>query len=184
MLQPNFIPFPEMQTERLLLRRLQKSDAAELLRLRSDEEVMRYIGKEPIKTLDEAADFINKVNESLDTNFGITWAIELKKNPGKLIGNIGHWRLIKEHFRAEVGYMLLPEYWNKGIMKEALLKVIDFGFNVMHLHSIEAQINPDNKASEGILESTGFVREAYFREDFFFRGVFSDTAIYSLLNHK
>ena len=181
MLQPNFNPFPEIKTERLLLRRLKKGDAEEILKLRSDENVMKYIGKEIAASLSDAIEFINRINESLITNNGITWAITLQENPDKLIGTIGHWRVIKEHYRAEVGYMLQPEYWKKGIMKEALLKVIDFGFNELHLHSIEANINPENIASAGILEATGFIREAYFKEDFFFKGVFSDTAIYSKL---
>jgi len=77
--------------------------------------------------------------------------------------------------------MLDPDFWGKGIMKEALLAAIDFGFNQMNLHSIEAHINPDNTASGMLLEKVGFVREAYFKEDFFFRGEFIDTAIYSLL---
>ncbi len=181
MLQPNFDPFPELQTARLLLRRLKKEDAEEILKLRSDENVMKYIGKDPIITLTEAIQFFNLVNESLITNNGITWAITLKENPGKLIGTIGHWRLIKEHYRAEVGYMLQHEYWKKGIMKEALLKVIDFGFDELKLHSIEANINPENEASASILEATGFVKEAYFKEDFFYNGIFYDTAIYSKL---
>jgi ribosomal-protein-alanine N-acetyltransferase len=182
MLQPNFNPFPEIETERLLLRKLKNEDADEIFKLRSDENVMKYIGKDPITTINEATEFIHLVNNSLSTNFGITWAIAFKENPGKLIGTIGHWRLIKEHYRAEVGYMLLPQYWKKGIMKEALIQVIDYGFNEMNLHSMEAHINPQNAASAAILEATGFVREAYFKEDFFYKGEFSDTAIYSKLH--
>ena len=183
MLQPNFYPFPQIETERLFLRKLKNEDADEIFNLRSDENVMKYIGKDPITSINEAMDFIQLVNNSLSTNFGITWAITLKENPGKLIGTIGHWRLMKEHYRAEVGYMLSPQFWKKGIMKEALIKVIDYGFNEMKLHSIEAHINPENAASAGILEATGFVREAYFKEDFFYKGEFSDTAIYSRLNN-
>ncbi len=98
-----------------------------------------------------------------------------------MIGTIGLWRIIKEHYRAEIGYMLLPEHWKKGFAKEAVLKVVEYGFDEMKLHSIEAHINPKNAASAGLLEITGFVREAYFKEDFFFNGAFEDTAIYSLL---
>ena len=181
MLQPNFTPFPEIKTERLLLRRVKKNDAAEILKLRSDEIVMKYIGKEMATSLSDALEFIKRIHESLMTNNGIVWALALNENPGKLIGYIGHWRLIKEHYRSEVGYMLSPEYWKKGMMKEALLKVIDYGFNEMQLHSIEAHINPYNLASASILESTGFVKEAYLKENFFFDGIFSDTAIYSKL---
>jgi ribosomal-protein-alanine N-acetyltransferase len=182
MLQPNFHPFPELQTERLLLRRLKKDDVEEIFKLRSDETVMKYIGKVPAKTVSEAMEFINGVHDSWLANNGILWAMEMKENPSKLIGYIGHWRLIKEHFRSEVGYMLMPDYWKRALMKEALLKVIDYGFCEMKLHSIEAHIDPKNTASARLLEATGFIREAYFKEDFYFNGNFSDTAIYSKLH--
>lgn len=181
MLQPYFKPFPEIKTERLLLRRLKKDDVNEIFSLRSNEEVMKYIDKERAASLKDAEIFINLINGSADSNTGITWAIELKQNPGKMIGSIGFWRLIKEHFRAEIGYMLHPDFWRKGIMKEALVAVIDFGFNEIKLHSIEAQINPGNTASARILESFGFVKEAHFKENYFFEGTFSDTIVYSKL---
>ncbi len=181
MLQPNFSSFPEIKTTRLLLRKISHKDAPEILDLRSNDQVMRYIDKEKATSLADAEIFINRVIESLNNNEGITWAITLQEDPDKLIGTIGFWRLLKEHYRAEIGYMLIPVYWKKGIMKEALEKVIEFGFNTLKLHSIEAQINPENTVSAGILTSTGFVKEGHFREDYFFNGHFKDTAIYSRL---
>jgi ribosomal-protein-alanine N-acetyltransferase len=181
MLCPNFSPFPEIQTERLLLRRMTTNDAEEILYLRSNDDVMKYIDRERTKSIEDAKSFLDKIDASLNSNNGIMWGISLKENPGKLIGNIGYWRLIKEHYRAEVGYMLHPSFWKKGIMKEALLRVIDFAFDEMNLHSIEANINPGNAASAMLLESTGFIKEAYFKEDFFFNGAFHDTIIYSRL---
>ncbi|MBK6381550.1 MAG: GNAT family N-acetyltransferase [Chitinophagaceae bacterium] len=182
MLELNFSPFPEIKTERLLLRRITDADAPELLFLRSDETVMKYIDREKPKSLEEALAFIQIVNANIDKNESVMWAIALQDKPDTLIGNIGFWRIINKHYRSEIGYMLHPSFWGKGIMKEALLAAIDFGFNQMKLHSIEAHINPDNTASGKLLEKTGFVREAYFKEDFFFRGKFIDSAIYSLLN--
>ncbi len=181
MLNPDFSPFPEIKTARLLLRRMTIDDAAEILNLRSSEEVMQYIDRERAVTIKDAEVFLGRINASIDSNNGILWGITLKEDPEKLIGNIGFWRLIKEHYRAEVGYMLNPAFWKKGIMKEALQEVINFGFNSMNLHSIEANINPGNAASSGLLESTGFIKEAYFKEDFFFNGAFHDTIIYSRL---
>jgi [ribosomal protein S5]-alanine N-acetyltransferase len=181
MLCPNFSPFPEIKTERLLLRRMTTNDAQEILFMRSSEEVMKYIDRERAKTAEDANIFLNKMDVSVDSNNGIMWGITLNHQPGKLIGNIGYWRLIKEHYRAEVGYMLHPSYWKKGIMKEALLAIIDFGFDEMNLHSIEANINPDNAASAMLLQSTGFIKEAYFKEDFYFDSAFRDTVIYSRL---
>jgi len=157
------------------------NDAEEILYLRSNDDVMKYIDRERTKSIEDAKSFLDKIDASLNSNNGIMWGITLKENPGKLIGNIGYWRLIKEHYRAEVGYMLHPSFWKKGIMKEALLRVIDFAFDDMNLHSIEANINPGNTASAMLLESTGFIKEAYFKEDFFFNGAFHDTIIYSRL---
>jgi [ribosomal protein S5]-alanine N-acetyltransferase len=181
MLELNFSPFPEIKTERLLLRRMTDADAPEIFFLRSDETVMKYIDREKPKTIEEAVAFIQKVNTGIDNNECIMWAIALQDKPDTLIGNIGFWRVLNQHYRSEIGYMLHPGLWNKGIMKEALLAVTDYGFNQMKLHSIEAHINPGNAASGAVLEKAGFIREAYFKEDFFFKGKFIDTAVYSLL---
>jgi ribosomal-protein-alanine N-acetyltransferase len=184
MLEINCSPFPTITTARLVLAQVQKADASALLSLRSDEKVMQYIDKERTRTIEEAAAFIKRITDDANNNEGITWRISLKEDPSTLIGTIGFWRIIKQHYRAEIGYMLHPVHWGKGLMQEALNAVIDFGFNSMQLHSIEAHINPGNAASAGILEKMGFVREAYFKEDFYFRGKFLDSAIYSLLNKK
>lgn len=184
MLEPNFSLFPELSTSNLLLRRIVKNDALAIFNLRSNETVMKYIDRELIKSEEEALAFIKIIDESLEENNGINWAITFAEAPATLIGVIGFWRIIKQHYRAEIGYMLHPAHWNKGIMKDAMQAVIRFGFGPLELHSIEAHINPGNKASASLLEKTGFIREAYFKEDFFFRGNFIDTAIYSLLSVK
>ena len=184
MLQTNFFPFPELKTKRLFLRRLNKEDLQQILLLRSSEDVMKYIDRKRAKDLKDAEDFLKMIDEALDTGDGILWGIELKKKPGLLIGYICYWRLMKEHYRAEVGYMLLPEFWNNGIMKEALNEVIVYGFNNMKLHSIEGRINPANKASASLLLATGFIREAYFKEDYYFNDQFGDTEVYSRLEQK
>ena len=78
--------------------------------------------------------------------------------------------------------MLLPSEWKKGYMNEAIKRVIDFGFHSMKLHSIEANINPNNIASAQLLKKYHFIKEAYFKEDYYFNGKFLDSEIYSLLN--
>lgn len=181
MLELNFSPFPEITTARLLLRRTTARDAAEIFFLRSDEDVMKYIDRPRATSLQDAEDFLDLVNKSVDANEGISWGIALTGSPSKLIGYIGYWRMKKEHYRAEIGYALHPAYWKKGMMKEAILAVLDYGFNKMQLHSVEANINADNSASAAILEATGFIKEAHFKEDFFFDGMFRDTIIYSKL---
>ncbi|HUM46715.1 MAG TPA: GNAT family protein, partial [Chitinophagales bacterium] len=86
-----------------------------------------------------------------------------------------------EHFRAEIGYSLLPGYWGRGIMLESITAVIRFGFEILKLHSIEANVNPSNIPSIKLLERSGFVKEAHFKENYYFNGKFLDSAIYSLV---
>lgn len=184
MLQVNFTPFPALYTDRLLLRRISETDIPQMLALRSNDTVMKYIDKEDAGSLTAVQELYKKMDENVVNNEGIVWAITLKENPGLLIGYIGFWRLMKEHYRAETGYMLLPEFWGKGIMKEAMEKTLAYGFHTMKLHSVEGRINPGNMASAALLKSTGFVREGYFKEDFFFKGKFGDTEVYSRLKDR
>jgi ribosomal-protein-alanine N-acetyltransferase len=141
---------------------------------------MRYIDKASAETIDDAYEFIQKINDQQKNNDAVTWAITIKGET-ILLGTICFWNILKEHYRAEIGYVLHPDYWGKGIMQEAFSEVVNYGFKVMNLHSIEANINPHNTASIKLLEKNKFVREAYYKENYFFNGKFLDTAIYSLL---
>ena len=183
MLNPNFTPFPELTTERLLLRQINAKDANEVFLLRSDEQVMKYIDRPKAKNIDEALDFIKMIETITANNEAIQWGITFKDNP-KLLGYIGFWQMQKENFRAEIGYALLPDCHKKGIADEALKAAIDYGFNTMNLHSIEANLNPDNIASAKLLEKNNFEKEAYFKENYYFEGKFIDSLIYSLIVSK
>jgi ribosomal-protein-alanine N-acetyltransferase len=142
---------------------------------------LRYIGRDPAKNIQEAVDHIQLVDGMIETNEAILWGITLRSVPSTIIGTIGYWRVIKEHHRSEIGYVLHPDHWNKGIMKEALQAVIGYAFNHMNLHSIEARIDPANLASAQLLRSCGFVEEGYFKEDYLLRGRFVDTQVFSLV---
>jgi ribosomal-protein-alanine N-acetyltransferase len=181
MLTINFSPFPNLETERLLLRRVDANDINEIFALRSNPETMKYIPRPLVKTDEDALEHIAMIDSKIDSNEGINWAITLKDNP-KLIGVIGHYRIKPENYRAELGYMLLPEYHGKGIVSEAVKESIKYGFQVMKLNSLEAIIDPDNHASAKVLEKNGFVKEAHLKEYEFYEGRFLDTVIYSILN--
>jgi ribosomal-protein-alanine N-acetyltransferase len=141
---------------------------------------MQYIDRPMAESIEDALALILKIDESLKANDGITWAICLK-NDSRLIGTIGYWRLDKPNYRAEIGYMLLPQMQGKGLMHEAITEVIKYGFEGMNLHSIEANVNPLNEVSKKILEKNGFVQEAYFKENYYYDGKFLDSCIYSLV---
>jgi ribosomal-protein-alanine N-acetyltransferase len=177
----NFIPFPNLTTERLLLRQLILEDEATIFKLRSDESVSKFLTRPLCKTIEEARAFINKINTGIHNNEWLYWVLTMKNN-NALIGTICLWNISKEHARAEVGFELFPDSQGKGFMQEALTAVLDHVFNILQLHSIEAVVSPGNLSSIKILEKNNFVREGYFKENFYHNGKFVDTAVYSLLN--
>lgn len=179
MLTFNFNPFPQLETDRLILREHTMSDVRDLFKLRTNDEVHRYMNR-PKDTFEKVEEITRKIMDNAAKNEGIMWAICLKNDP-TLIGNIGFWQTTPEHHRAEIGYILHPSHWKKGIMSEAMATALKYGFENMKLHSVEGHVNPNNTASIRVLEKHGFVREAYFREDYFFDGKFFDSAVYCLL---
>ncbi len=181
MLQINLPQLPDIETSRLLLREQKLSDAEALYQLRTNTEVMRYIDRPRPKTVKDSESVIQTILEEFFKGMNLIWAITLKENPDQMIGNLGYWRTDLANHRAEIGYMLHPDYWRQGILSESLKAVIDFGFNTVGLHSISANINPGNDASRQLLLKHGFIKEAYFREDYYFDGKFLDSEIYSLL---
>ncbi|MEO7978774.1 GNAT family N-acetyltransferase [Flavobacterium sp.] len=183
MLNFNFAPFPVIKTERLVLRRITDEDVNEVFELRSNAETMRYIPRPLAKTTEDALIHIATIEEKIILNEGINWGITLKDN-SKLLGIIGYYRMQPENYRAEIGYILLPEFHGRGIITETVKRLITYGFNDLKLHSIEAIIDPENSASEKVLQKCGFVKEGHLRECQFYEGKFIDKVIYSLLRNK
>lgn len=180
MLEVNFNPFPIITTERLVLRQIINEDETELFLMRSNANIMRYIPRPIPKTIDDLKPLLQAFNEGVSKGESISWGITLKPD-NKIIGHIGFVRLSKENYRAEVGYLLKEDYHGTGIMLEALNAVSRYGFETLKLHSIEALVRPENIASCKLLEKSGFIQEAHFKENFFYNDQFEDTVVYSLL---
>ena len=96
-------------------------------------------------------------------------------------GMIGYPNFKPEYYRAEVGYVMHHAHTRRGYAFESLQCVLDYGFNQLKLHSIEAIIRPENEASRQLIQKAGFVREAYFKDYVFFDGRFVDEEVYSLI---
>ena len=183
MLQLNFNAFPELFTERLVLREISAADVKEVFQLRSDKNVMQFLDRPLAQSTDDAMALIQKIAAGHEKNENITWAITLQNQP-ELIGTIGFWRIDKENYRAEIGYLLHPDQQGKGLMQEAIDAVLKYGFQTIKLHSVEANVNPANNASIKLLEKNKFVKEAHYKENYFYDGKFLDSAIYSLLSDR
>jgi [ribosomal protein S5]-alanine N-acetyltransferase len=152
----NFTPFPTLSTDRLILRQMTMEDEQEIFQLRSDDRVLQFIEIAKAETVDDARKFIEKINTVISENESVMWAITLKDDD-KLIGTICFWNIVAEAMEAEIGYMLHPGLQGKGLMQEAVIKVIDYGFTIMRLNTIVADLDPKNSRSLKILERTGFL---------------------------
>ncbi|MDD5936897.1 MAG: GNAT family N-acetyltransferase [Clostridiales bacterium] len=165
------------ETERLILRRFQKRDLEDLYEYLSDPEVVKYEPYQPM-TKKETED---NLNWRISTDEMI--AVELKENH-KLIGNI---YLGKREFETlEMGYVFNQNYWRKGYVKESCNALIKQAFD-NGTHRIYAECDPENPNSWKLLESLGFVREAFLKQNVYFwkdendQPIWKDTYIYSLL---
>ena len=150
------MPFPNIITERLSVRKLKIEDESEIFVLRSDERVLKYLDIPIAKTIDDARNFIEKINNGIINNEWIYFGIALK-NKTKLIGTICIWNISKDGLTADIGYVLHPDFQGRGIMREALIKVINYGFEIMKLKSIDADVDPNNFKSIKLLEKNGFL---------------------------
>lgn len=183
MLSLNFKPFPNLVSERLTFRQLTTKDAKAVLELRSNPETMKYIPRPLLTNIEEALLHINMINDKIEANIDINWAVT-EKNSDNCIGIMGFYRTKPENYRTELGYMILPQYHNKGYVSEAVNTLLDFAFDILNFHSVEAIIDPKNIPSEKVLLKNGFVKEAHLVENEFYNGQFIDTVIYSLLKRN
>lgn len=176
-----FEPFPVLETPRLVLRRIGPDDEEALFRIHSDPRTFRYFGRPGDTTREAVRERFGRSEAALLAGEGIRWAFTRKIPGNPVVGTGGLWRWNKPHFHAEVGYEIDPEHWGQGLMPEALRAICQFGFDVMGLHRVVANIDPKNKASARALEKTGFLLEGTQREDWYHDGQFTDTGVYGLL---
>jgi len=157
MLNRTFTSFPILTTERLTLRQLAIADEQEIFTLRSDAEINKYLDRQVCSTIDDARSFINKVNENINKNISLYWAVALSGS-NILIGTICLFGFSDENNKCEIGYELLTNFQGKRIMKEAAEKVIDFAFNIINVREIEACLHKDNQKSVKLLEKLSFIK--------------------------
>ena len=168
----NFTPFSNIETKNLILRRMNYNDIHDLFEMRKDSRMIEYTDTKLEKTLEETKVYIDKMNKGIDDNKWIIWAIEHKKSK-KVIGSISIWNINEEKESGELGYGIIPDYQGEGLMKESLLSVIQYGFNVMELKSLEAYTEENNSKSIKLLEGCKFIKinrvddEGYFNKRVF-----------------
>lgn len=174
---------PNLETNRLFLRKLTKEDAPDIFSYASDPVVTKYLFWNSHQTLDDTMDYINFALHQY-TNYDVApWGIHHKQD-NKLIGTIDFVRWIPEDRLAEIGYVIAPAYWGKGIITEAAQKIILFGFNNMNLIRVEAKCYKENVGSQRVMEKCGMSLEGTIRKGVFKKGRHWDITLYSILRDE
>lgn len=180
MMTINFNPFPVLETDRLILRKPELTDIDEMFKYRSDPQLMQYIMHRYSTERSQVEEMMTRIHRLIDNNEGINWAVT-KKGDDTIIGMVGYVHFVADHFRGEIGYMMHTPHHGTGIAREATKAAIDYGFNVLGLHSIEAIINHENVPSKRLVEKLGFSNDAFFKDYLFVNGKFVSANVYSLV---
>lgn len=163
--------FPILETKRFVLRQLKHDDSKEIFQYFSMDEVTKFYDLESFTNIEQAEELIRRWNQRFKKNQGIRWGITLRSE-SRVIGTCGFHSWMKNHYKAEIGYELTPEYWRQGFMTEVIQKIIEFGFNNLGLNRIDAFVEPENTGSRKVLEKVGLREEGILKEHFYWRNRF------------
>lgn len=173
----------EIKTGRLVLRRYELADAQSMYKnYATDERVTRFLNWEPYNSVEEVEAFVRGVISSYQNPDTYNWAIT---HDGEMIGAISAYAINERDCNCEVGYNIGYDYWNKGIMTEAMSAVITYLFDEVNMHRILAKHDVENPASGKVMQKCGMIYEGTFRK--YYRhedGNYSDSMLYGVLKEE
>ena len=176
---------PVLETPRLILRKLTMRDAADIYRYSRSRDVARYVLWEAHHSIGDSRAYLRYMLRRYRNREPASWGIEYRET-GEVIGTIGFMWIQRDNSAAEVGYSLSKDYWNRGLMTEALSAVIAHGFGPMNLNRIEAQHETGNPASGAVMRKCGMTHEGTLRQRLYNKGKYVDVELYAILkqDHK
>lgn len=163
--------FPQLETDRLLLKEVDPSDANEYLKLFQNEEVRKYVVIEPPKNAEESRRWLDNYRKKFVLHQGVRWTIWNKKTH-TFMGTIALKSWDHDHHNAEIGYSLIEDMWGKGFATEAIEKVTKWAAKETDLHLIYTHTLPDNIASYSVLLKNGYEVEGELIDRVFYKGEF------------
>ncbi len=171
---------PTLRADRVLLRWLIAEDVPALFEIFSDPQVMRYWSSPPLEDQAAAAELLEEIGQYFRSRTLFQWGVALGRG-SEVIGTCTLAHLDVQNRRAELGFALGSAHWGHGYMSEALRRLVDFAFGELHLHRLEADVDPRNAASIRMMERLGFEREGYLRQRWIVGDEISDSVFYGLL---
>ncbi|MCF7792922.1 MAG: GNAT family N-acetyltransferase [Candidatus Cloacimonetes bacterium] len=171
---------PTLETKRLILRKISGDDKEDLFELLTNSEMDKKMIWNHLDDMDEIEAYITEVRDSYNMNHPSCFGIELKED-NHLIGVVEFFNYKEEFNCVEMHYMLLPKHHRKGMMTEALLKILSFIFDKTDINRIEAFCLKENKAAAKVLEKAGLILEGILREKILVGDEYMDIKLYSML---
>lgn len=181
MIEMNFVGTLPLETERLILRRFKVDDAKDVFKnYASSDAVTKYMTWDTHSSIDVTENYLESVVKNYKNNKFFDWAIELKSK-NIVVGSIGAKNLNEEISKIEVGYCIGEEWWNQGIVTEALQRIIKFFFEEININRVEAYHDIRNTASGRVMQKSGMQFEGTLRQAYKFKSGVADAHIYSIL---
>ena len=137
---------PEIQTERLILRRMKKTDYHDMYEYASNPDVTKYLTWEIHPNAAYTLRYLAYVATRYRAGEFFDWAVVLREN-NKMIGTCGFTRIDEENSILEIGYVINPKFWGMGIATEAAERIIEFAFEELNINRIEAKFMFGNESS-------------------------------------
>jgi len=178
-----FSHMPAIKTERLVLRPLHVTDAKDMFEYASREEVTEYLLWSPHQSEAYTRNYLRYVEDRYAIGDFYDWAVTLSDS-GKMIGTCGFTRLDMKHNLGEIGYVLNPDFHHVGYATEAAKAVIEFGFNTLRLHRIEARFMQGNDSSKHVMEKLGMEFEGFARDSMLVKGKYRTIGVCSIINES
>ena len=178
-----FSHLPELETDRLLLRRMRVSDADDMYAYARRADVTKYLTWSPHPNHAYTVDYLQYLASRYRVGDFYDWGVTLRES-GRMIGTCGFTSFDLPHNAAQVGYVLNPEFWGQGIAPEALRAVLCFGFRELGLNRIEACYIRENARSRRVMEKVGMSFEGVRRGAMYIKGRYCDVGVCSILRDE
>lgn len=170
---------PALSTNRLLLQAIEPADQQFVFEGLSHPDVIPFYGVryDSFEATGAQMDWYRKMEEE---GTGMAWKMVHRK-AGTKLGVICIYFYKPEHNKAEVGFWLLPTYWNRGYALEALQAAVAFWREEKGLHRLEGYVEEGNAASSKVLQKAGFCYEGTMKDCEVKNGKYISLQIYALL---
>jgi ribosomal-protein-alanine N-acetyltransferase len=172
-----------IETKRLKLTGFSPEDMSFIFENKSKNEIKKILGHRTEE--DYLKEEYKYQNGYAAYNRSFLLFLLSEKTSNTIIGRCGLHNWNKEHNRAEIGYNMLDENFKKqGFMTEAVRAIIDYGFNTLKLHRLEALVGSNNTPSLKIIENNHFIKEGLLRQHFYVADKYEDSVVFSLLRNE